>query len=753
MLSTFAVGAEDMDRSGGHDRPEIRHLRQEARVGIAAAYVIALLWVANQVAGQLPPPLDINGLWFYTAFLPILLARFLIEPYFTRPADAVANGLGLLIGVVTLNPTGAVIPTSQLDDGRLAIGIYAGVTLAAAAAAMLGRDERSPFFGIGPHTTSLLSTFGRAEIGFSIYLGFLTLAAYATTPNAAGLIAAAWVTIMFIRPFEWVAVQVGRLAGQPRARSTVTAVGFVDPNLVLAALHSSDQVQVGDRIRWIGGAIGRVVDVTTVAAQAHAQVALEKPARVAVGERGTPERVEASGIVGYVAEGSEVNELVLRLATSADSKMETGRLLRATVQHEQALFQITDARIVERGESALRRQVAEVTARNLGRWNDTRRGFDQVAWVATPGTAVELVEASAPADTISGIGRVPGTSYVVGLKPSDLATHNTAILGILGVGKTSLAWELVQRMLADGIRVIAFDITGEYATRFGALFPPEEAAWLQEHLESQLAPTRNRTSTPKETAGNHLVVKPAFQGALRRFTDRPSSLMVINPAAFDVTIEDGFPAGPVVPLRRMAVPEVTRLLLESVLEFASGDWPPAPEDKLKARLCLVLEEAHSLVPEGGSTSDRAEANAAAKSARAVLQGRKFGVGCLLITQRTANVTKTILNQCHTVFAMRSFDSTSEQFLENYLGRGYASLLPSLRERQAIFFGRGSTSQSPVLIELNDREAFHRQWADRIGELPTTRLGDQPSAAPGAPREEESPIELALTADDLDDVPF
>ena len=48
------------------------------------------------------------------------------------------------------------------------------------------------------------------------------------------------------------------------------------------------------------------------------------------------------------------------------------------------------------------------------------------------------------------------------------------------------------------------------------------------------------------------------------------------------------------------------------------------------------------------------------------------------------VTKTILNQCNSVFAMRTFDDTGKEFLANYLGRSYADVLPNLSERHAIF---------------------------------------------------------------------
>jgi uncharacterized protein len=124
-----------------------------------------------------------------------------------------------------------------------------------------------------------------------------------------------------------------------------------------------------------------------------------------------------------------------------------------------------------------------------------------------------------------------------------------------------------------------------------------------------------------------------------------------------------------------------------------------------ARICLVFEEAHSIVPEWNSVASDGDRAATAATARAILQGRKYGLRCLLITQRTANVTKTILNQCNTIFAMRTFDDTGKDFLSNYIGSEYASILPSMEARHAVLFGKASCCENPVLLRLNDRDAF------------------------------------------------
>lgn len=148
--------------------------------------------------------------------------------------------------------------------------------------------------------------------------------------------------------------------------------------------------------------------------------------------------------------------------------------------------------------------------------------------------------------------------------------------------------------------------------------------------------------------------------------------------------------------------EITQIISDAALQAVQTQGMTD-----KARVCLVYEEAHSLVPEWNSVVADGDKIATNGTARAILQGRKYGLGCLLITQRTANVTKTILNQCNTIFAMRTFDETGKDFLSNYISLKYSNKLPTLQERQAIVFGRASSCENPVMIRLNDREDFVR----------------------------------------------
>jgi hypothetical protein len=157
----------------------------------------------------------------------------------------------------------------------------------------------------------------------------------------------------------------------------------------------------------------------------------------------------------------------------------------------------------------------------------------------------------------------------------------------------------------------------------------------------------------------------------------------------------------------LTIVETTRVFAEALLNIMSEEITE------KAKVCLVLEEAHSLVPEWNSTTYEGDQRASNGTAKAVLQGRKYGLGVIIVTQRTANVTKTILNQCNTVFALRIFDATGMDFLRNYIGGTYADVLSGLEDRTAVVFGRASSCPSPVIVRINDHEEMIQGFWEEV----------------------------------------
>ena len=81
-----------------------------------------------------------------------------------------------------------------------------------------------------------------------------------------------------------------------------------------------------------------------------------------------------------------------------------------------------------------------------------------------------------------------------------------------------------------------------------------------------------------------------------------------------------------------------------------------------------------------------------------LQGRKYGVGLLVVTQRTALVSKTILSQCNTLLTHSLIDQASLNFLESVYSSQHTRLIPNLGRFEFLEFGKALRAERPVLLK-------------------------------------------------------
>ena len=78
--------------------------------------------------------------------------------------------------------------------------------------------------------------------------------------------------------------------------------------------------------------------------------------------------------------------------------------------------------------------------------------------------------------------------------------------------------------------------------------------------------------------------------------------------------------------------------------------------------------------------------------RIAKEGRKFGVGTMLISQRPSEIDETILSQCGTLFALRINNSTDRAQVKSAMTDGLSSMidsLPILRTGEAIVTGEAT----------------------------------------------------------------
>lgn len=134
-------------------------------------------------------------------------------------------------------------------------------------------------------------------------------------------------------------------------------------------------------------------------------------------------------------------------------------------------------------------------------------------------------------------------------------------------------------------------------------------------------------------------------------------------------------------------------------------------------LLMVFEEAHSYLPHADGHFIQGYARRAVQ--RVLREGRKYGVGAVVVSQRPAELDETILSQCGTFFALRLSNSSDQarvaSMVPDEVG-GLTDLLPALRTGEALVLGEAMAMPSRVRIahvsprpDSNDPEVSVR-WA-------------------------------------------
>jgi len=121
------------------------------------------------------------------------------------------------------------------------------------------------------------------------------------------------------------------------------------------------------------------------------------------------------------------------------------------------------------------------------------------------------------------------------------------------------------------------------------------------------------------------------------------------------------------------------------------------EEKRKDPLLIVCEEAHRYVPDKGDAQYAAAQDAIRRIAR---EGRKYGIGLMLVSQRPADVDSTVLSQCGTWIVLRLTNSADQQHVARFLPDGLSGMvgaLPILSQQEALFVGEGAALPSRIRI--------------------------------------------------------
>lgn len=312
-----------------------------------------------------------------------------------------------------------------------------------------------------------------------------------------------------------------------------------------------------------------------------------------------------------------------------------------------------------------------------------------------PGEKVYLAEDSMIAETLGfekdGIylGLLKDTNVKVVLDPNDLVQKHVCILAKTGSGKSYTAGVIIEELLDRNVPLLIIDPHGEYVSlkkpnkitenEFGVepkgyadkvcVYAPPTSPFL-DNADREIC-LENRNLSPEELIELTDLRSPSAQALLyqvvRKLEDytisdiirevekiKHSSKWSLIGALSKIESSGLFKDRPT------DVRELMRKGKASVIDLRGVEtsYQTLIVSRLVSRLfelrkrgevepgMIVVEEAHNFVPEREKTVSTSALRTIAS------EGRKFGLGLMVISQRPARVDKNVISQCNTQIIMR-----------------------------------------------------------------------------------------------------
>ena len=396
--------------------------------------------------------------------------------------------------------------------------------------------------------------------------------------------------------------------------------------------------------------------------------------------------------VGVVVEGSNIENIRFEYSKQNED-LEEGQLLTVTVGSKNIFYQVVEGiTAIEHLESKNESGFTCGEAIQLGEWQENDLNFIKYGWVPNINTPIFLAEKNFAINQYAypeyQLGVIPGTNLPSVINLHDAVSHHMALIGVTGSGKSFLAREIINQLQTD-TKVICIDFNNEFVT---TLNPPP--------LQIINVATATQIAAHIDWINNELD-KFANQQDKPQIATRQANIKALIKTEVDAFLDDATST-----IKVFELPDVSNTtgILDYTKYFFKVVFEVAKERLLAGnavRVCVAVEEAHTVIPEWNfaGSSDKTSQSLVNTISQIALQGRKYGVGFMIITQRTANVSKTILTQCNTVICFKAFDDTSFTFVGNHIGKELVKTLPRLKQYHAVVTGKAIKSNLPMIVDL------------------------------------------------------
>lgn len=614
--------------------------------------------------GTLLPTTDTKDIWFYSGLGAMLFSLLFIEPYFTSPKNVLTNSLPLLLVFLAIKNNYANYIIWWCIFGFISLMAISSIISVVLSECGKNKSKQSKINKISNYIKIVVVFLGQGKILYSIVFTSTLILYYGNDKQSS-----IYALIMFVFWFFIILINPKNLNNSfpiKKQNKNIDEIGeifAVQSNKIYLAkvFDNKKNVEKFTAIHFINNQSkycqGFIFDIYELNNQQWAKIcvlqdnlqnkSLNLNSNIICKYEKTDLESSIDNFVGTVVENSNILKINFEYSKKKRD-LEEGDLLEIKIGNKTIFYQvtngITNSEILETKNKS---GFIKGEAIQLGEWDNTELGFKKFGWVADMYSPVFKVSNIEKCSNEFGypkyqLGVIPKTNIPSVINLHDAISHHIALIGVTGSGKSFLARELIKELMQD-TKIICVDFTGEYVKHFQNFYPLNK-------------------------------------NEIKNFIQSNESVGMFELSSISNTKD---------------VLTQTQSFIEAVFEYAKNQ-------QTSQRICLVLEEAHTIVPETSFLGDLGEYGSSKalvnKMGQVALQGRKYGVGLMVIGQRTANISKTILTQCNTMICFQAFDDTNFNFLGNYIGKDLASTLPTLKKYHAVISGKAVKSNLPLIID-------------------------------------------------------
>lgn len=615
----------------------------------------------------LPTP-ETKNLWFYSGLFMVVFSTLFIEPYYTSPKNVITNAIPLFLVLLAIKDS-----LSNSIFWWSAIIFLIGLLLISGISILLNDKNKSPDHYKNKITEKLKNfsvLIGQGRVLYSAVFIYFLLSYDSIQDFYTLILFVMWAGILAVNPknikntfaikkIEYNKNALGEIVGVQSKKIFLvklfedrTSIKKFDIVKFRYSMQDADDLAIA----------GIVFDTYFLNQEKQLKILqlggvdkneniLEKNIVYKISDKEESEKfadnLKINDFIGVIIEGSKIEKIKFEYSKKQDDLQE-GDLLELKIGKRKLFYQVVGGKTEkEKLEAKNETGFIEGEAIQLGEWQDEKFSFQKFGWLPSINTPIFKADTSKikiPTYKYPDykLGVIPNTKLPSIINLNEAVSHHMALLGVTGSGKSFLAHEIIKQLQED-TKIICVDFTGEWRKKFKSLeietFDKIENAIENKKISIiELDEVTNTTDSLKETNKK----------------------------------------------------------LQEIFLYAK-------ENENCKKIFLILEEAHTIVPEttflgdyGDYSANKALVN---KMSQIALQGRKFNIGLLVIAQRTANVSKTVLTQCNTVICFQAFDETSFNFLGNYVGKDLVQTLPNLKQYHVIVTGKAIKSNIPMIVDL------------------------------------------------------